>query len=276
MVPVLLAAFLAALPGPAMAHGGLSNYTVGETWYRGYDPSTPEEDQVNQPWLIQRQWSTIDPLFTPLSPFMACNDPGTPPPSSIPIPAGETITAVYYYWLHPVGPMTVWLSRCPDDGCNSVNLTEAKWFKIWEAGLLEGTLERGTWYQKSFQRWDGEPGLWPAKLPEALGSGRYMIRHEILSLHVGYRPQFYPECAHLEVKGVEGKGVEAEVPAEYLRVFPGGYEQDDASVFIDIYSEENVNTTTYVIPGGPIWEGLGLHVLDEKAGTAKGEYSVER
>ncbi|KAK0736032.1 glycoside hydrolase [Apiosordaria backusii] len=260
MVPVLLAAFLAALPGPASAHGGLSNYTVGETWYRGYDPSTPPEDQLNQPWLTQRQWSTIDPLFTPLSPFLSCNDPGTPPPSYIPITAGDVITAVYYYWLHPVGPMTVWLSRCPDNDCNNVNLSEAKWFKIWEAGLLEGTLELGTWYQKSFQRWDGEPGLWPVRIPLGLGGGRYIIRHEILSLHVPDKPQFYPECAHLEVAGVEEEedGVEGRVPEEYLKVFPGGYEGDEKSIFIDIYSEENVNTTTYVIPGGPIWEGLGL------------------
>ncbi|KAK4642592.1 hypothetical protein QC761_511630 [Podospora bellae-mahoneyi] len=261
MVPVILAAFLAAalLPGPASAHGGLSNYTVGETWYRGYDPSTPPEEQLNKPWLTQRQWTTIDPLFSPTSPFLACNDPGTPPPSSIPISAGEVITAVYYYWLHPVGPMTAWLTRCPDDNCNAVNLTEAKWFKIWEAGLLDGTLELGTWYQKSFQRWDGEPGMWPVRLPEGLGSGRYIIRHEILSLHVGFKPQFYPECAHLKVTGgKEGKGVEGEVPGGYLKVFPGAYDQDDESVFVDIYSEENVNTTTYVIPGGPIWEGLGL------------------
>lgn len=123
--------------------------------------------------------------------------------------------------------MTAWLTRCPEDNCNAVNPTEAKWFKIWEAGLLDGTLELGTWYQKSFQRWDGEPGLWPVRLPEGLGSGRYIIRHEILSLHVGFRPQFYPECAHLEVTGgKEGKGVEGEVPGGYLKVFPGAYDQD--------------------------------------------------
>lgn len=36
-VPMLRLAGLAALllSGPALAHGGLSNYTVGETWYRG-------------------------------------------------------------------------------------------------------------------------------------------------------------------------------------------------------------------------------------------------
>ncbi len=35
ILPPLLA-ILAALSGPVLAHGGLANYTVGETWYRGY------------------------------------------------------------------------------------------------------------------------------------------------------------------------------------------------------------------------------------------------
>jgi hypothetical protein len=34
ILPIVLAV-LAALAGPALAHGGLANYTVGDTWYRG-------------------------------------------------------------------------------------------------------------------------------------------------------------------------------------------------------------------------------------------------
>lgn len=38
---LFLLAGLALLTQPALAHGGLANYTVGETWYRGcvYIPS---------------------------------------------------------------------------------------------------------------------------------------------------------------------------------------------------------------------------------------------
>ena len=32
---LLLLAGLALLAEPALAHGGLANYTVGDTWYRG-------------------------------------------------------------------------------------------------------------------------------------------------------------------------------------------------------------------------------------------------
>lgn len=49
-----------------------------------------------------------------------------------------------------------------------------------------------------------------------------MIRHEILSIHVGNRPQFYPECAHLNITG-EGS---AFPPEEYLGTFPGIYDEN--------------------------------------------------
>ncbi|KAK0649025.1 glycoside hydrolase family 61 protein [Cercophora newfieldiana] len=248
-----LLAALALLAGPVLAHGGLGNYTVGDTWYRGYDPSEPASEQVGQPWMVQRQWVTIDPIFTVDSPYLACNTPGAPPPANsyIPISAGDNLTAVYWYWLHPVGPMTVWLAACGDD-CTTVDVNKLDFFKIWEAGLLEGpNLAEGVWYQKEFQRWDGSPGLWPVRIPRNLRAGRYIVRHEILSIHIEDKPQFYPQCAHLEVKG-EGDAVPGE---EWLRRFPGAYEADDPSIRINIYAKEFDTTTNYTIPGGPIWDG---------------------
>ncbi|KAK4225417.1 glycoside hydrolase family 61 protein [Podospora fimiseda] len=249
MLPTILALFLACTLGLVSAHGGLSNYTVGDTWYRGYDPSTAEEEQVGQPWMVQRQWRTIDPIFDAESKFMACNDPGVSVGKGyIDVEAGEEITAVYYYWLHPVGPMTVWLAFCEED-CTTLDVNKVGWFKIWEAGLLEGNLAEGMWYQKQFQRWDGSPGLWPVRIPKSLKEGLYLIRHEILSIHVEDKPQFYMECASLNVttggKGMPGK--------EWLKRFPGVYKRDDPSIKINIYTEEAMRTTNYTIPGGPVW-----------------------
>lgn len=179
--------------------------------------------------MIQRQWASIDPIFSVTDPHLACNNPGVAPPAYIPLRAGDNITAVYWYWLHPVGPMTVWLARCADDDsgedvdCGEVDVAKVGWFKIWEAGLLEGpNLAEGLWYQKDFQRWDGSPGLWPVTIPAGLKSGLYMIRHEILSIHVELKPQFYPECAHLNITG----GGELMVPEEMLVRFPGVYRED--------------------------------------------------
>lgn len=266
LIPLL--AVLALLRGAAIAHGGLANYTVGPTWYRGYDPNEPSSEQLNQPWLTQRSYSTIDPLFSPSSPYMPCNDPAIPPVSSIPISAGEILTAIYWYWLHPVGPMSVWLAPCPEDNCSTANLTSVSWYKIWEAGLLEGpNLAEGMWEQKRFQRWDGEPAEWKVRIPKGLRGGRWIVRHEILSIHVAGKPQFYVQCAHLDVGGREGKGVKGEgdmPPERFAKRFPGAYEGDEASIFIDIYAPELSTTTNYTIPGGPIWEGFADAVVKDE------------
>lgn len=181
--------------------------------------------------MVQRQWDTIDPVFSVDDKHLACNIPATPPPSHIPIAAGDEITAVYWFWLHPVGPMTVWLARCGDtvDACQDVDVNQIGWFKIWEAGLLEGpNLAEGVWYQKKFQKWDGSPALWPVAIPSNIKAGGYIIRHEILSIHIENKPQFYPQCAHLSVNGTGT----AQPPEEFLYKFPGGYAADGESIYL--------------------------------------------
>ncbi|KAI0506659.1 glycoside hydrolase family 61 protein [Xylaria bambusicola] len=234
-----------------VAHGGLTNYTVGDTWYRGYNPDDPRESQEGQPWMTQRLWASIDPIFFINDTGLACNTPGTAPPSYIPIAAGETLTAVYWYWLHPVGPMTVWLAEC-GESCQDVDVNKLDFFKIWEAGILEGGLVGGQWYQTKFQHWDGSPDLWPVTIPSTLKPGLYIVRHEILSLHVASAPQFYPECAHLNISGT-GNAFPSE---RYMARFPGAYAEDDPSIFIDIYSDENKDATNYTIAGPPVWNGF--------------------
>jgi hypothetical protein len=231
---------LAFLPMLVSSHGGTSNYTVNGVWYRGYSPYDPPETQDGQPWLIQRKWTSIDPIFDPTSTNLTCNYPGDPAPASIPIAAGDNITAVYYYWLHRTGPMIVWMARCPDEievttyagpavlesgahfgGCRDFNASEAQWFKIFQGGLLNGSMPEGTWYQMEFANsWDsvGEDD-WTVTIPKSLKPGAYLIRHEIIALHIENKPQWYPECAHLVVSG-EGT---AEPGDEYLVSIPGVY-----------------------------------------------------
>lgn len=145
-----------------------------------FDPNLPPSLQ-NHP-TPQRQYTTISPLFSPTSPHLSCNTPGLPAPSQshIPLAPGTTLTAIYNYWIHPVGPMTVWLTRCGDSAadCLAVNTTAASWFKIWEAGLLEGPdLATGMWYQKRFQNWEGGgEGRWDVRVPKGVKGGGYIVR----------------------------------------------------------------------------------------------------
>ncbi|CAI4219272.1 unnamed protein product [Parascedosporium putredinis] len=243
---------LALLAGQVVAHGGLNNYTVGETWYRGYDPNAPAEEQLGQDWMVQRSWTTIDPVFDYDSEFLSCNNPGASASAYIDIAAGDNITAIYWYWLHPTGPMAVWLAEC-GESCEDVDTKELEWFKIWHAGLVDDGalgLAESTWYQKAFQNWQGLAAYWPITIPRRLRPGLYMVRHEIISIHVADKPQWYPECAHLNVTGDGDLLPDADWP-RYR--FPGAYSTDDPAVFIDIYSEEwenPVNAATYQPPWG--------------------------
>jgi Auxiliary Activity family 9 (formerly GH61) len=174
--------------------------------------------------VIQRKWTTIDPVFNVTDKALACNTPGTPAVSYIPIEAGQNITAIYWYWLHPVGPMSVWLAAC-GESCNNVDVNQLNWFKIWHAGLVDGAsmgLASSDWYQKTFQHWDNSPDEWPVTIPSTLKAGLYLIRHEILSIHVANKPQFYPECANLNVTG-SGTALP---PADFYKKIPGVYSMD--------------------------------------------------
>ena len=97
--------------------------------------------------------------------------------------------------------------------------------KIWHAALVDDGslgLAESTWYQKAFQNWQGLAAQWPITIPSNLKPGLYMIRHEIISIHVAYKPQWYPECAHLNVTG-EGVALPSE---EWFYKFPGAYSED--------------------------------------------------
>jgi len=59
-------------------------------------------------------------------------------------------------------------------------------------------------------------------IPATLKPGLYIVRHEILSIHIANRAQFYPECAHLNITG-NGTGFPSE---NYLARFPGAYAED--------------------------------------------------
>ncbi|RYN22243.1 hypothetical protein AA0113_g11265 [Alternaria arborescens] len=212
----LLASIAVLLAHHVSAHGGALNYTVGDTWYPGYDPYGDEAMQDTASWMPQRKWISNNPIFETTNSSLSCNTPGTPARAYIPIRAGENITAVYAYWVHTVGPMIAWMAYCDnaDNDCTTFSSETADWFKIGEKGLLEGSIETGEWFQKAF------------------------------------KPQFYPECAHLEVSN-DDKGV---IPSkEYMVKIPGVWSMDQPEINIDIYSPEVSTKTVYNIPGPPIW-----------------------
>ena len=68
-------------------------------------------------------------------------------------------------------------------------------------------------------------------LPKSLASGGYLVRHEIIALHLANekgKAEFYPSCQQIKVGGSE-TGVPSE---DQLLSFPGAYSDDDPGIFV--------------------------------------------
>lgn len=123
------------------------------------------------------------------------------------------------------------------------------------------------WAQREFSTWDGDgTDLWTEMIPRGLKRGEYLIRHEIVALHIANRPQFYPQCAHLVVRG-DG---EDEPGEEYLTRIPGLWSMDQPEINLDIYMQDIGNATTYKIPGPPVWTGKATAGVDRLSYGFKG------
>ncbi|KAJ3530961.1 hypothetical protein NMY22_g8354 [Coprinellus aureogranulatus] len=144
------------------AHGAVTGYRINGEVYPGYDAYAPPEGQstIARPFRSSSFPCTrlgshhltlslgtlvgIDPLFDVLNETIGCNSDGNPigkegKQLTATIRAGDTITAIYGLWIHPFGPATVYLARCPGS-CSEVNSKELEWFKIDHAGLLDGNI----------------------------------------------------------------------------------------------------------------------------------------
>lgn len=67
-------------------------------------------------------------------------------------------------------------------------------------------------------------------VPANLKSGQYLVRHEIIALHLADTKggaEFYPSCTQVNVKG-SGTGTPS---ASELVSFPGAYKDTDAGIF---------------------------------------------
>ena len=89
---------------------------------------------------------------------------------------------------------------------------------------------------------------WESTIPASLAPGNYLIRHEIIALHQANTPQFYAECAQLQVTG---SGT-AQPSGNFLATIPGYASQSDPGITVDTYGSK---ATTYTPPGPAVWTG---------------------
>jgi len=197
---------------------------------------------------IQRRWRET-PIYAPefLGSNMTCNYDGasTTPSAHAPIQAGGTIKATWqsrayptYQWSHSIGPIVVYMARCPGTSCEGFKGEGNVWFKIQQLGLKPNAtnLLDGNWMQDMIKnqpirdntgKWTGEfgPSGIETKIPQSLQPGPYLIRHEVFNYNIvsgPFQPQSFPNCAQLMVEG-DGTKFPGQ---DYLVSFPGAYKLD--------------------------------------------------
>jgi len=144
-----------------------------------------------------------------------------------------------------VGPCLVYLSY--DNG--------ATFFKIYEDGYNNVTKEF------CVTRLIANKGYMTVTIPSDIAPGDYLMRAELIALHVTGGPQPYVDCSELHITGNGDKK-----PAGVK--FPGAYSESDPGLSINIYYPP---FTTYVIPGPPVYESgsaSGSGADDDNGGNA--------
>ncbi|KAF2114027.1 glycoside hydrolase [Lophiotrema nucula] len=243
MKSILSAIALGAFARLVAAHGYVDNATIGGQVYTFYQPYTdpymsPKPDRISRP--IQGNGPVQDVTYSDLQ----CGGDtvngikgSSPAALHAAAAAGSEVELRWMLWPDShMGPVITYMAKCPDAGCNNyMPGNAAVWFKVQEAGR-DGT--SSTWGDTPLMKAGASISY---TIPKCLSAGYYLVRHEIIALHVAYSypgAQFYPGCHQLKVTG------SGTTTPSSLVAFPGAYKGGDAGITYDAYQAQ-----TYTIPG---------------------------
>ncbi|KAJ7901986.1 glycoside hydrolase [Mycena olivaceomarginata] len=139
------------------------------------------------------------------------------------------------------GPVLVYIAKAPTTAA-AFNGQGAVWTKIYQSGLL--TPSSQTWASDVV---NANAGKHSVVLPASLPAGEYLLRAEMIALHVAATypgAQFYIGCAQIKTTS----GGSAAPPKVAL---PGAYHGSDPGITVNIYN----NLQSYVVPGPAVWTG---------------------
>ncbi|KAF6756182.1 glycosyl hydrolase family 61-domain-containing protein [Ephemerocybe angulata] len=231
-VPLLLSAYV-------QAHGFVSQITVNGKTFTGAIPSSQQSNGDS----IIRQIQDPSPVKGANNLAMNCGPGAFVAGQSATVNAGDELSFDWKggdlsLWPHNTGPMLNYLANCGNVSCSEFDSRQAKWFKISQQGKKPDVNE---WFQADIMK----GGQATTKIPSNVAPGNYLIRHEIIGLHIATTEggaEFYPSCAHLKIEG-SGTGVPSE---KDLVSFPGGYGDKDAGILVPDVFNDNLN---YQFPG---------------------------
>ena len=250
LFPLIVASYVAA-------HGNLWQVTIQGAVYPGNPPSGPTNPSVI------RQATTQDPIKGATNPALPCGVNATPATLVADAMPGDTLTFTWkeadggivrdvpscsfvladqriLQWPHNIGPLMTYMTSCGSVTPDNFDTSNAKWFKIDE----QGQEPNGTWVQNELY----EGGVSTVQLPQNIASGPYLLRNEIIALHLATSlggAEFYEGCVQLNIGGNEN-GVP---PSSDLVSIPGLYSDNDPGIYDpDVFNPG----ATYTFPGPPV------------------------
>jgi len=242
------------------AHGFVWRVTIAGKLYMGNIPNGSPNAS------IVRQIDTVEPVKGAMNPYVNCGQDAQLASLEGTANPGDVLTFDWRggdlsLWPHNTGPLMWYMTPCGSTPCSQYNSSSAKWFKINQIG----TFPNGTWVQAAVQ--SGTPAN--VTLPDNIAPGEYILRHEIIALHLATSlggAEFYPSCTQLTITG-SGTAVPSE---NELVTLPGAYSDYDPG----IYDPDVFNSgAPYTFPGPPIAQ-LALATAAQPTSNYNATYSA--
>lgn len=238
-VTLILTALLAA-PYVA-AHGYVKTVTIAG---QSFQANQPFDNNVKPSGI--RKVSDVSPIKGANNPDIECGINAQPASLVLAAKPGDTVTFDWRefdgaVWPHDIGPMIEYMASCGNTTCDKFDTRNAKWFKIAQVGLKPGSKD---WFQKDLLT----GGVASTVIPNNIAPGQYLLRHEIIALHIADKiggAEFYSSCTQIKIGG-NGTGTPS--PDELVSI-PGVYSDDDPGILTPTIFDPGFK---YDFPGPPI------------------------
>ncbi|KAF2659601.1 lytic polysaccharide monooxygenase [Lophiostoma macrostomum CBS 122681] len=252
------------------AHGRITKITTPSgAVYSGWDPELVSLNSTLPP-LAAWSAANLGNIFVPPSAFntsnITCHFDAVPGALHVNATAGSTLDLHWNEWpTSHKGPVLTYLAAC-NASCADADKDALEWVKIDEQGRLNSTSAipglNGTWASDVLI---SNKFTWTVKIPEDLRQGGYVLRHEIIALHVAEEldgAQAYPQCVNVWVgdgatEGTGSRAAVALVQRDGKTTIEGGvvgpklYGETDKGILVNIHGD----LPKYEIPGPKLWAG---------------------
>ncbi|KAF1918266.1 glycoside hydrolase [Ampelomyces quisqualis] len=226
------------------AHGYVKSVEVNGVSYLAWQVG--QDDYVTpEPARYVRRVKDLGPVPDFTTKDITCNQGGNIPAKLIiPVVPGDKVKVKWDQWgSSHSGPVMNYLADCGGNCSTFKGDTGTPWVKFDQ--MAYDTTKSPPWGSDFLAK---QGAAWTVTIP-SLKPGEYILRHEILGLHVaGTRmgAQFYPACVQIKVGGSGTKSLPTGVG------LPGAYNPDDTNGVLVQLWRVNQGQVIYTAPGGPV------------------------